>query len=105
MRALLEAIDRTSLAVSVPAGVVAQTWRGGPRQTRIARLLADRNVETPVLDEMTARAIGLVVGRTGHADIVDVQVAMDARQRGHAVVTSDRHDIHRVAPTLKIIDI
>ncbi len=105
IRALLRKTVEASSPVSVPAGVVAQAWRGGPRQARLARLLADPLVEVPVLDDMTARAVGLVCGRTGTADVVDVQVALSARERSHAVVTSDRHDIFRIDPALTIIEI
>ena len=40
---------------------------------------------------------------SGHADIVDVHVALCARERRHAVVTSDPDDIARVDPRLPLI--
>ena len=39
----------------------------------------------------------------GHDDIVDVHVALCARERQHAVVTSDPGDIARIDPTLPMI--
>jgi hypothetical protein len=36
MQALLEEIDRRNWQIAVPAGAVAQAWRGGPRPARIA---------------------------------------------------------------------
>ncbi len=103
MRALLRrAIERRSV-VAVPAGVVAQAWRGGPRQARIARLLADPVTAVPALDDPTARAVGLLCGRSGHPDVVDVHVALHARGHGAAVVTSDPDHLRAVDPALALI--
>lgn len=103
VRALLRRALDHSVAMTVPAGVVAQAWRGGPRQARIAQLLGDPQVEIPALDDLTARAVGLLCGRSGHADVVDVHVALQAREHGHAVATSDPDDLHQVDPALPLI--
>jgi hypothetical protein len=42
-------------------------------------------------------------GRTGHPDIVDVSVALCARQRSHAVVTSDPADLTTVDPGVALV--
>jgi predicted nucleic acid-binding protein len=89
MQALLEEIDRRNWQVAVPAGAVAQAWRGGSRQARIAALLSDERTEVVGLDDPVARAVGLLCGRSGHVDVVDVSVAVCARQRNLHVVTSD----------------
>jgi hypothetical protein len=96
MQALLEEIDRRDWQVAVPAGAVAQAWRGGPRQARIAALLGDERTEVVPLDDPAARAVGLLCGRSGHADVVDVSVALCARQRNLHVVTSDPDDLRAV---------
>jgi predicted nucleic acid-binding protein len=100
MQALLEEIDRRDWQVAVPAGAVAQAWRGGPRQARIAALLSDQRTEVVALDDPAARAVGLLWGRSGHADVVDVSVALCARQRNLHVVTSDPEDLHAVDDAL-----
>jgi hypothetical protein len=92
MQALLEEIDRRDWQVAVPAGAVAQAWRGGPRQVRIAALLSDERTEVVALDDPFA-PVGLLCGRSGHADVVDVSVALCARQRNLHVVTSDPEDL------------
>ena len=56
-------------------------------------------------DEFAARAVGVLCGLSGHADVVDVHVVVHARRRGHAVVTSDPEDLRRVDPTLRIIEV
>jgi PIN domain len=100
MQALLDEIDRRGWQIAVPAGVVAQAWRGGPRHARIAALLSDERTEVISLDDPVARAVGLLCGRSGHADVVDVSVALCARQRNRHVVTSDPEDLRAVDDTL-----
>jgi predicted nucleic acid-binding protein len=100
MQALLEEIDRRDWQVAVPAGAVAQAWRGGARQARIAALLGDERTEVVALDDRVARAVGLLCGRSGHADVVDVSVALCARQRNSHVVTSDPDDLRAVDDAL-----
>ncbi|WP_415031945.1 PIN domain-containing protein [Gordonia sp. (in: high G+C Gram-positive bacteria)] len=103
VRALLRRAGERSLNVSVPAGVVAQVWRGGARQAAVARLLALPSTEVVLLDEFGARAVGLVCGASGHADVVDVHVALVARERAAVVVTSDPDDLARVDPGLRLV--
>ena len=100
MQALLEEIDRRDWQVAVPAGAVAQAWRGGPRQARIAALLSDERTQVVALDDPFARAVGLLCGRSGHADVVDVSVALCARQRNLHVVTSDPEDLRAIDDAL-----
>ena len=80
----------------VPAPVLAEAWRGGPRQASLARLLAGCDIE-----EMTARQarqVGELAGRADVDDIVDVAVVEGAiRRADRAVVTSNKGDIRRVA--------
>jgi hypothetical protein len=103
VRSLLRRAVEQGLSVSVPAGVVAQAWRGGPRQARVARLLADPNVHVAVLDDPTARAVGLLAGRSGHTDVVDVSVVLCALERDDTVITTDPGDIASVAPGVAMI--
>ncbi|WP_167145442.1 PIN domain-containing protein [Actinomyces sp. ZJ308] len=105
VRALLRRALEADLPLSVPAGVVAQAWRGGPRQARVARLLSDPRVRVMSLDEMTARAVGLLCGRTGHRDVVDVHVVLVAQEQGYTVVTSDPGDLSTVHPGLPLIEV
>jgi len=80
---------------TVPAGVLAEAWRGGSRQASLARLLAMCEVE-PLTDEL-ARRVGVLAGRSGHDDVVDVAVVEGALRRGDAVVTANDEHIRRVA--------
>jgi predicted nucleic acid-binding protein len=102
MQARLDEALRRGGTLCIPVGVIAQAWRS-PRQVRLARLLKSRDVDVAVMTPNTARAVGLVCARTGHDDIIDVHVAMCARERNHAVVTSDPGDLSRIDPDLPLI--
>ena len=94
---------RDVLAVS--AGVVAQVWRDGSRQVRLARLLGSALCEVVALDDYQARAAGQLCGLAGTSDVVDASVALVARQRGAAVVTSDPADLRRFDGGLDLVAI
>ena len=89
---------------TVPAPVVAQCWRGTPRQAQLARLLAGCEVE--VLDDSRARATGTLAGRARAADIVDASVVEGALRRGDLIVSSDEGDLSAItAAVSRHIDI
>jgi hypothetical protein len=80
----------------VPAPVLAEAWRGRPRQASLARMLEGCDVEPMSHDQ--ARQVGELAGRAGHDDIVDVAVVEGALRRGgDAVVTSNESDIRKIA--------
>lgn len=102
--ARLDAARRSSHTVQVPAGALAQAWRGGPRQARLARAL-NKCDETP-LDGLTARQAGELCGRSGTADVVDASVVVAAaratRRDTVEVLTSDRGDIAVLLAALNV---
>lgn len=83
------------VAPVVPAPVLAEAWRGGSRQASLSRLLAMCVVES--MSEEQARQVGVLAGRSGHDDVVDVTVVEGATRRGDAVLTSDQGHILRIA--------
>ena len=80
---------------TVPAPVLAQSWRGGSRQALLARLLAGCDVEA--LDDSQARAVGSLAARAATTDIVDVCVVEGAIRRRDLVVSSDLDDLQAIA--------
>ena len=107
---ILDEALRGTVEVVLPRTVIAQVWRGGPRQANVDRLIsAGRRRDSPVIiDELTAeraKEIGATIGKTSHPDIVDVHVALAAAERGHAVLTSDDADIARVNPDLVLVHV
>ena len=102
MQARLDETRRRGGTFCIPVGVVAQAWRS-PRQVRLARLLKSSDVDIAIMTLSVARSVGAVCAEIGHDDVIDVHVALCARERHHAVVTSDPDDIAHVDPTLSLI--
>jgi predicted nucleic acid-binding protein len=82
---------------TIPAGVLAQAWRGGP-QAELSRLLHGCRIEE--LNQVRGRAAGHACGRSNTADVIDATVAIGAIARDDLVVTSDPKDIKRIAASL-----
>jgi hypothetical protein len=85
--------------VTVPSVVVAEAWRGGSRQANLARLLALCEVEE--LSYRQARDVGVLAGKAGHDDIVDVVVVEGAIRRHDAVITSNPTHIRSIADSTR----
>lgn len=94
VQAHLERASRTGVGVRTTTGVVAQVWRNGIRQARVALLL--RGVAEVEFDRVQARRVGVLLGAARCSDVVDgsiVDVAMD----GDEILTSDPDDISTLA--------
>lgn len=102
MQARLDETLRRGGTVCVPVGAIAQAWRSS-RQFRLARLLKSRDIDIAIMTPNVARSVGVLCARTGHDDVIDVHVAICARERRHAVVTSDPDDLFRIDPGLLVI--
>ena len=102
MQARLTEAVRRGGTICVPVGAIAQAWRSS-RQVRLARLLKSRDIDVAVMTPNVARSVGLLCARSGHDDVIDVHVALCARERRHAVITSDPDDISRADPALPVI--
>jgi hypothetical protein len=100
-----EALSRDA-SVTLPAGALAQAWRG-PNPVQIARLLQGCEIEH--LDEELAKAVGRLLTRTRTQDVVDASIAIGATKRGDAIVTSDPTDfvrlIRRASRQVRIVTI
>jgi len=103
LQALLYEAHAAGADLVVPAGVVAQAWRDGTRQARLARFLRLPKVAVVPLDETEARAAGALCGHTKSACVIDASVVICAHSRGHAVLSSDPDALAALDPTLRII--
>ena len=70
-------LDRAT--VVVPAGVIAQVWREGGRQARLARLVSAIGTLVEPLDLNVARLAGVLCGRADTTDVIDATVVIAAR--------------------------
>ena len=95
---LLWALHRAAVARElppvVPAGGLAEGWRGGP-QAALSRFLKGCDIED--LTKEQARKVGALAARADHDDVIDVSVVEGAIRRRHAVVTSNSSHIRKVA--------
>ena len=105
MVALVVRANRAGARLAVPAGALAQAWRDGRTQARLAKLIKSEIIELVNLDGPTARAAGQLCGNTGTNDVVDASVVLCARMRRHPVVTSDRSDLARLEPSLELVEV
>ena len=97
---VLSEADRHSLTVRIPAGALAQAWRGGPRGARLASLIKLRLVTVVPLDLLEARRVGELVAHArfsprARPDVVDAHAALLARETRSLVYTSDPEDLVR----------
>jgi hypothetical protein len=110
MIGILSEALRGTIEVVLPRTVIAQVWRGTPRQANVGRLVSAglRRGSPVIIDELTperAREIGVKIGQASHPDIVDVHVALAAAECGHAVLTSDDGDIATVNRDLVVVHV
>lgn len=101
--ALLARAKELGGRITVPATALAKAIRSPARQSLLSRLMRQAGTDLMALDGPDATAVGLLLARTATADIVDAHVVLCAQRAGQAVITSDAHDLRRLAPRLRLI--
>ncbi len=102
-RALVEAIRRRGGAITVPAPVVVEWWRGqrGP----VARMLEAFDIEP--LGSQLAHVSGQALSQVGSGpSVTDAVVMTSAAQRGDVVLTGDVEDLgklQRIFPAVRLL--
>jgi len=102
MRALVREALKTGARLVIPAGVLGQVWRGGPRQTPLRALVKGPTTVVPSLDQVLAEAAGVLCGWAGSSDVIDASTVLVARRERAVVVTSDVADLRRLDPGLRL---
>lgn len=100
---LIARATERGMRITIPATALAQAIRNPVRQTRLSRLIRQAGTDLIPLDGPDATAVGLLLARTGTADIVDAHVVICAQRAGQAVVTSDANDLRGIAPELHLV--
>ncbi len=93
-----------NIAITVPAPVVAEWWRG--QRGDIAHLL--RGVSVEPLSEALAKSAGEALAVTKRRNVVDAIVMASAATRGDIVYTSDLTDLSRLAavfPGVRVLQV
>jgi predicted nucleic acid-binding protein len=92
--ALLRACRMSRASITIPAGVVAEWWRGTHRA-----LLESGSVE-PLSPELAERAGELLAEAKG-SNTIDATVVASAAQRGDVIATGDADDLRLLAASLR----
>jgi hypothetical protein len=79
--------------VIIPSSVLAQVWRGTPRQARLALALSHCVIAS---FDALARSVGELCRRTRTADLCDARVAIVAALHGEVLYTGDPDDLRRL---------
>lgn len=87
-------VHETPLTTTHP--VVAQVWRNGTRQARLARFL--QSVVIIALDN--GPEVGKLLARSGTSDVVDAHLVVVAVQRSEPVLTGDVDDLKLLVDAL-----
>lgn len=95
IRALHRRFLLQGVSPCVPAPVLAQTWRGGPKQVGMTRVL--KGCEILPTDEDVAKRAGVLLGLSRTADAVDAVVVATAVKLTATVVTSDPKDLQVIS--------
>lgn len=101
--ALLARARERGMRVTIPATALAQAMRNPARQARLSRLIRQTGTDLIALNGPDATAVGLLLARTGTADIVDAHVVVCAQRAGQAVATSDPGDLRRISAGLTLV--
>jgi hypothetical protein len=101
--ALLARAQERGARITIPATALAQAIRNPARQTVITRLIRHTGTDLAPLDGPDATKVGLLLARTGTADIVDAHVVVCARRSAQPVITSNPDDLKRIAPELDLV--
>src|SRR5207248_1385179 len=92
------------MRITIPATALAQAIRNpARRQARLSRLIRQAFTDLIALDGRDATAVGLLLARTGTADIIDAHVVVCAQRAGQAVITSDADDLSRIAQGVQLV--
>ena len=95
-KTFLERAEYEAQVLHTTEAVVAQAWREGVRQARLARFL--HGVTTHSLS--TGRLVGELLAKSKTSDVVDAHLALTAHQHGLDIVTGDPDDLALLAVLL-----
>lgn len=87
-------VHETPLTTTHP--VIAQVWRDGARQARLARFL--QSVVVVAFDD--GPEVGNLLARSGTSDVVDAHLVVVAVRRSEPILTGDVHDVESLAASL-----
>lgn len=93
----LHAALRQQTPLNTTQPVVAQVWRNGSRQARLARFLTSVTVHS----FSDGRAVGAILARSGTSDVVDAHLVAVAVELSESILTGDVGDIEVLVDSLR----
>lgn len=90
---LIRALVESGARLHTTHAVLAQVWRNGARQARLASLLKWTTVHP--LDD--GRAVGTLLARTATDDVVDAHLVALAVELREGIITGDPDDLRAIA--------
>ncbi|MBI2940665.1 MAG: hypothetical protein HYY04_09535 [Chloroflexi bacterium] len=102
---LVDTARKASVPIIVPVGALAQVWRGGARQARLAALVQARGVILETVTVPLAKAAGELCGRRGTNDVIDATVVLTARKYLAVIATSDPADLCHLDARLTVVQV
>ena len=96
--ALLRACRISRAAITIPAAVVAEWWRGSHRG------LLETGLSEPLSPELAQRA-GELLAETKGSNAVDATVVASAARRGDLIVTGAADDLRRLAASVRNVTV
>jgi len=103
--ALVARARERGMRITIPATALAQAIRNPSKQARLSRLIRQVDTDLMGLDGPDATTVGLLLARTGTADVVDAHVIVCARRAKQAIVTSDVGDLRLIAPDMQFVTV
>ncbi len=97
--AMLRVLQQRRIPLRTSAGVVAQVWRDGARQARLAQALGGVGVRS--LSPGDARLAGELQAASRTDDVVDAHVALLA-EADDQVITGDPEDLARLLDVRRV---
>lgn len=101
--ALVARANELGMRITIPATALAQAIRNPAKQALLSRLIRQPSTNLVALDGPDATKVGLLLARTGTADVVDAHVVVCAQRAAQPIVTSDPEDLKRIEPALRLI--
>jgi predicted nucleic acid-binding protein len=95
-RELITALQRRRIALHTTDPVVAQVWRNGQRQARLAAFL--KGVGVHPFDD--GRAVGALLARSRTSDVVDAHLVVLAVRLRDSILTGDEADLRTLVESL-----
>jgi predicted nucleic acid-binding protein len=96
--ALLRACRISRASITIPAGVVAEWWRG------THRALLECGALEP-LSPALAQSAGELLAETKGSNAIDATVVASAAQRGDVIVTGDADDLRPLAVSVRNVTV